>query len=162
MALPKHIAPAKRLLETTTVYEPLKHHDYLIFESNVDIETRFMVDRRVMGCCWIELMSDKWYKRNDDKTISRCQIEVDVAWNNFIAHQPENEWATVAPFRMLSFDIECAGRKGIFPEPEVDPVIQIANNVKLHGSDEYVCRNVFTLNSCAPIGNAKVRTMNIL
>jgi len=32
-------------------------------------------------------------------------------------------------FRILSFDIECAGRKGIFPEPEKDPVIQIANMV---------------------------------
>jgi hypothetical protein len=35
--------------------------------------------------------------------------------------------AQIAPFRILSFDIECAGRKGIFPEPEHDPVIQIAN-----------------------------------
>ena len=37
----------------------------------------------------------------------------------------------VAPFRILSFDIECAGRKGIFPEPEHDSVIQIANMVSL-------------------------------
>ena len=36
----------------------------------------------------------------------------------------------VAPLRILSFDIECAGRKGIFPEPEKDPVIQIANMVR--------------------------------
>lgn len=35
---------------------------------------------------------------------------------------------------MLSFDIECAGRKGIFPEPEVDPVIQIAAVVKILGT----------------------------
>jgi DNA polymerase delta subunit 1 len=60
---------------------------------------------------------------------SRCQIEVDVAWNNFISHEPEGEWSDIAPFRILSFDIECAGRKGIFPEPEKDPVIQIANMV---------------------------------
>ena len=41
----------------------------------------------------------------------------------------EGEWSDIAPFRILSFDIECAGRKGIFPEPEKDPVIQIANMV---------------------------------
>ena len=35
----------------------------------------------------------------------------------------------IAPARILSFDIECAGRKGIFPEPQHDPVIQIANMV---------------------------------
>lgn len=31
----------------------------------------------------------------------------------------------MAPFRILSFDIECAGRKGLFPEPTHDPVIQV-------------------------------------
>lgn len=31
----------------------------------------------------------------------------------------------MAPFRILSFDIECAGRKGHFPEPKHDPVIQV-------------------------------------
>ena len=61
--------------------------------------------------------------------MSRCQIEVDVSWENFISHEPEGEWSTIAPIRILSFDIECAGRKGIFPEPEKDPVIQIANMV---------------------------------
>ena len=35
----------------------------------------------------------------------------------------------IAPARILSFDIECAGRKGVFPEPQHDPVIQIANMV---------------------------------
>ena len=39
-------------------------------------------------------------------------LQVDVAWNKLIVHEPEGEWARVAPFRILSFDIECAGRKG--------------------------------------------------
>lgn len=38
--------------------------------------------------------------------------QVDVAYNKFCVHEPEGEWARVAPFRILSFDIECAGRKG--------------------------------------------------
>jgi len=33
----------------------------------------------------------------------------------------------------LSYDIECAGRKGIFPEAEHDPVIQIAAMVQRQG-----------------------------
>ena len=61
--------------------------------------------------------------------MSRCQIEVDVSWEDFISHEPEGEWSTIAPIRILSFDIECAGRKGIFPEPEKDPVNQIANMI---------------------------------
>ena len=61
--------------------------------------------------------------------MSRCQIELDVSWEDFISHAPEGDWSKIAPFRILSFDIECAGRKGIFPEPEKDPVIQIANMI---------------------------------
>lgn len=68
-----------------------------------------------MGCCWIELVASKWYLRAKDSIYpitSRCQIEVDVGWDDFVAHAPEGEWASVAKFRILSFDIECAGRKG--------------------------------------------------
>lgn len=36
--------------------------------------------------------------------------------------------------RILSYDIECAGRKGIFPEAEHDPVIQIAAMVQRQGN----------------------------
>jgi DNA polymerase delta subunit 1 len=35
------------------------------------------------------------------------------------------EWSRIAPLRILSFDIECSGRKGHFPEPQQDPVIQV-------------------------------------
>lgn len=54
-------------------------------------------------------------------------------WDDFKSHEPEGEWSQIAPLRILSFDIECAGRKGIFPEAEVDPVIQIANMVTRQG-----------------------------
>ena len=68
-----------------------------------------------------------------------------------MAHQPEGEWSKIAPLRILSFDIECAGRKGIFPDPTMDPVIQIANMVTVQGSSTPAIRNVFTLKSCANI-----------
>lgn len=61
------------------------------------------------------------------------------------------DWDKIAPLRVLSFDIECAGRKGIFPEPEIDPVIQIANMVVCQGEKDPFIRNVFTLNTCAPV-----------
>ena len=58
--------------------------------------------------------------------------------------------------RILSFDIECAGRKGIFPEPEKDPVIQIANMVVRQGEKDPFIRNVFTLNTCATIVGCQI------
>ena len=59
-------------------------------------------------------------------------------WDQFISHPPEDEWAKIAPLRILSFDIECAGRKGIFPEASVDPVIQIANMVTRQGQSDSI------------------------
>ena len=76
-----------------------------------------MVDTDVVGCNWIELPAGSYYTRDElrdgdvpGKT-SRCQIEVDVAWDKFISHKPEGDWDDIAPLRVLSFDIECAGRK---------------------------------------------------
>ena len=58
-----------------------------------------------------------------------------MKYNDLIAHPAEGEWAKMAPLRILSFDIECAGRKGVFPEANVDPVIQIANVVTRYGEE---------------------------
>nr|BAJ78769.1 DNA polymerase delta catalytic subunit [Stichotrema asahinai] len=158
VVLPKLIAPAKRLLESINIHPLINSSAVTSYEANVDIEMRFMIDKKIYGCCWIELVANKWEIRSETgrKPITNCQIEVDVDVNDFIAHEPDNEWSDVAPFRFLSFDIECAGRKGIFPEPKVDPIIQIANVVRLHGSSENLICNVFTLGTCAPICHAKV------
>lgn len=157
MVLPRLIAPAKRLLETGSVsVDPYGAPSYRIFESNVDFEIRFMVDTHVVGCCWIELPRGKYKVRDDRSRVSRAQIEVDVAWDDMVSHAPEGAWARVAPLRILSFDIECAGRKGIFPEPEKDSVIQIANMVVRQGEKDPFIRNVFTLNTCAHIAGCEV------
>ncbi|CAH1125416.1 unnamed protein product [Ceutorhynchus assimilis] len=155
----KFVPAAKRLLSTSIVYQPLAAHPFEFFESNVDIETRFMVDTHILGCVWIELPPKTWYPRTSTSShtkSSRCQIECDVSWEDFIAHAPEGDWGDVAQYRIHSFDIECAGRKGIFPEPNVDPIIQIANVIQLHGAKEVMTRNIFCLKSCAPIGHAEV------
>jgi len=45
---------------------------------------------------------------------------------------------------------------GIFPEPDKDPVIQIANMVIHQGEKDPFIRNVLTLKSCAAIVGAEV------
>jgi len=123
-----------------------------------------MVDTDVVGCNWIELPAGKYRIRKKSSNnspgspapISRCQLEVDIAWDAFISHPCEGEWLKVAPLRIVSFDIECAGRKGIFPVPKIDPVIQIANMAKRQGDKEPFVRNIFTLKKCANIVGAEV------
>ena len=79
---------------------------------------------------------------NQRQPISKCQIEFDISYEDLISHPAEGEWQKIAPLRILSFDIECAGRKGVFPEAEKDPVIQIANMVVTQGEKEPFIRCV--------------------
>lgn len=89
--------------------------------------------------------------------MSKCQIELDISWDKIISHPADGQWQKIAPLRILSFDIECKGRKGVFPEPEHDSVIQIANIVSRQGEREPFIKNVFTLDTCAPIVGSEVR-----
>ncbi|KAL0378216.1 UNVERIFIED_CONTAM: DNA polymerase delta catalytic subunit [Sesamum radiatum] len=86
-------------------------------------------------------------------------IQIDgLGMKSFMTY--EREFSKMAPFRILSFDIECAGRKGLFPEPTHDPVIQVANLVTLQGEDQPFVRNVMTLKSCAPIVGVDVMSFD--
>lgn len=43
---------------------------------------------------------------------ARCQVEVDVWAHDIISYPADGEWQRIAPLRIMSYDIECAGRKG--------------------------------------------------
>uniref|UniRef100_A0A673GMF8 DNA polymerase n=1 Tax=Sinocyclocheilus rhinocerous TaxID=307959 RepID=A0A673GMF8_9TELE len=121
MAMPRLIAPAKRLLEQGFKFANFATQSYQAYEANIDFEIR----------CVFE---SSW-------------------WTESTA---EEEWQRIAPLRVLSFDIECAGRKGVFPEPKIDPVIQIASMVQRQGEKEPFIRTVFTLQSCASIVGSQI------
>jgi DNA polymerase delta subunit 1 len=78
-------------------------------------------------------------------------------YDKLVSHPPEGEYQGLGKLRTLSFDIECAGRKGHFPEPDKDPVIQIASMVTVQGDKKPVIRNIMTLGTCAHIVGAEVR-----
>ncbi|CAH8570693.1 DNA polymerase delta catalytic subunit, variant 2 [Schistosoma haematobium] len=199
LALPRLIAPAKRILDNGLSFADYSLQSYPAFEANIDFEIRFMTDTQMTGCSWVEAPAQKYHlrdstKKSDDvkKSINqklnsvnssttsttngyssvakngvddhstlltsqtRCQIEFDIAWDALIVHSPEGQWSNIAPLRVLSFDIECASRKGVFPVPDKDPVIQIANMVTNYGETTPFIRNVFTLNTCAPIVGSQV------
>ena len=86
---------------------------WLLTEKQVLIFAhRYMADSQIVGCNWIELPVGKYKIREKGLKKSRCQLEVDVAWDELVSHPAEGEWQNIAPLRVLSFDIECAGRKG--------------------------------------------------
>ena len=128
--------------------------DPCITYDNINYLLRLMIDCKITGMSWITLPRDK-YKIVNNK-ISTCQIECSIDYRDLISHPPEGEWLKMAPLRILSFDIECAGRKGVFPEAEHDPVIQIANVVQKSGESKPFVRNVFTVNTCSSIIGSQI------
>uniref|UniRef100_A0A8C1XTY8 DNA polymerase n=1 Tax=Cyprinus carpio TaxID=7962 RepID=A0A8C1XTY8_CYPCA len=136
MAMPRLIAPAKRLLEQGFKFANFATQSYQAYEANIDFEIRLMwsvADRQTQNI-------QERYKHKSTQ----------------LSHPAEGEWQRIAPLRVLSFDIECAGRKGVFPEPEIDPVIQIASMVQRQGEKEPFIRTVFTLQSCASIVGSQI------
>ena len=105
---------------------------------------------------WVEAPQSKYHMIPHRDRHSNCQIEAYVHYRDLIAHHNDGEWAKMAPLRILSFDIECAGRKGVFPEANQDPVIQIANVVTRYGESKPFVRNVFCLDTCSLIVNTQI------
>ncbi|CAA9961376.1 DNA polymerase [Pyrenophora teres f. maculata] len=134
---------------------PAREDGILTFD-NIAYVLRFMIDTSVTGMCWVEAPASKYRMINPRERHSNCQFEAQVHYEDLIAHSSEGEWAKLAPLRILSFDIECAGRKGIFPEANVDPVIQIANVVTRYGEQKPFVRNVFCLDTVSSIVSTEI------
>lgn len=156
VAVPSLIPGLKRVIDEGFLVPGLGTLSGQTYESNVPFVLRFMIDNNISGSDWIEVPARTYSLRASQLHASRCSIELDVTFNNLRPHPSEGVYSSLAPMRILSFDIECQGRKGFFPEAQQDPVIQIANTVSLQGSDVPLFKNVFTLNTCLPIVGAQV------
>ncbi|XP_059432438.1 DNA polymerase delta catalytic subunit [Corylus avellana] len=158
VALPTMVTSCRGILDRGIQMDGFGVKSFMTYESNVLFALRFMIDRKIVGGNWIEVLAGKYKKTS--KNLSYCQLEFDCLYSELISHAPEGEFSKMAPFRILSFDIECAGRKGHFPEPTHDPVIQVANLVTLQGEDQPFIRNVMTLKSCSPIVGVDVMSFD--
>jgi DNA polymerase delta subunit 1 len=105
---------------------------------------------------WVQVDPGKYHTIPQRDRQSNCQIEAECHFRDLIAHPIDGEWQKIAPLRILSFDIECAGRKGVFPEAQIDPVIQIASVVTKYGEAKPFVRNVFCLDTCSLIVNTQI------
>ena len=156
VAMPSLVPGLKRLFDDGVSVSGLGVVRCQTFESNVPFVLRFMIDNHITGSDWIEFPKATYSIKDKVKSVSRCSLEIDIYFNNLIVHPCNGIWSSICPLRILSFDIECQGRKGHFPDALFDPVIQIANTITLQGSDKPIIRNVFTLRSCLPIVGAQV------
>lgn len=127
----------------------------LTFDS-IQYVLRFMIDTKISGMSWVSVNAGKYTVIPERDRHSTCQIEAFCHYRDIIAHPIDGDWAKMAPLRVLSFDIECAGRKGVFPEANIDPVIQIANVVTRYGEEKPFVRNVFCMDTCSLIVNTQI------
>ncbi|KAK6520528.1 DNA polymerase delta catalytic subunit [Arthrobotrys conoides] len=161
---PKHIPKVRRFLESResdSNYAGLWNgvSGGLMTFDNIQYIMRFMVDTKMSGMSWVEVKKDRYTyvpPGFNSGRLGSSQIEVFCHYRDLITHQAEGEWSKMAPLRILSFDIECAGRKGIFPDPKIDPVIQIASVVTRYGDKQPFIRNVFCLDTCALIAGCQL------
>ncbi|KAL9083568.1 MAG: hypothetical protein Q9159_005696 [Coniocarpon cinnabarinum] len=157
---PKFINAVRRTIETGdgTAYKGLwkgAEGGVMTFDS-IQYVLRFMIDCNIQGMSWVEVPAGKYKMIPQRDRHSNCQLEAYVHFRNIVPHPAEGDWVKMAPLRVLSFDIECAGRAGIFPEANMDPVIQIANVVTRYGEEKPFVRNVFTLDTCSLIVNTQI------
>lgn len=129
------------------------------YESNLPYVLRFMVDKDITGCGWVTLPAGKYrLEENKSRYISRSQIEVNIDQKDIIGRDCNNDpmWGKIAPYRILSLDIECVAQIG-FPTPDRDQVITIACYGKPHGKSNEI-KIVFQLDGCDTIVGTDLRT----
>ncbi|KAF7456003.1 putative DNA polymerase delta catalytic subunit [Cryptosporidium felis] len=140
------------------------------YEANIPFILRFLIDNDLSTGSWVSvpkkhslvrnsrefnLKESGYHKTSPFKSVSSCQIEIDIFFDELQVLGTSGEWAALPPIRVLSFDIECITESGVgFPEPQKDSVIQISSVVTLLDSPESICNVVFTLKECASVAEA--------
>jgi DNA polymerase delta subunit 1 len=120
------------------------------FNSNLDPILQFMVDLQLSGCQWCRVPYGQ--QEEEGSTRSRCRYEVRCGVEALRLLHCETQRSDLGPLRVLSFDLEAAGRKGVFPDPAIDPVIQIAMHTNIEGLQPIL----LSFQECAPIEGASV------
>lgn len=92
------------------------------YNSNFEPILQFMVDRGISGCQWCQVPSRFVHPLTRK---SNCDIEMQSCSVDDLQLMSLEERSDAGSIRILSFDLEAAGRKGVFPDPAIDPVIQI-------------------------------------
>ena len=123
-----------------------------VYESNIDPYIRFMHIQDLQSTGWIKI--DK-SKLKDNSESSTCTHSYQVDWFDVL---PETNKAGIAPFKIMSFDIECRSKDGSFPQAsrDGDEIIQIGFTFNNYGNSEITKRIMISLNTCDPIPDTEV------
>lgn len=101
--------------------------------------------------CWLNIKKIKYITK--DFVYNVCDI-------TDIESVPLAQKKNIAPFVVLSFDIECVSVDGSFPHRDRDPIIQIGCVVSKNStsSDASYEKHIFMVNTCKPLANTNVHS----
>lgn len=127
------------------------------FNSNFEPVLQFMVDVGIAGCQWCQVPASLLLDYGPSKK-SNCDVEIAECKIGFLELVDLDEKSDVGAIRILSFDLEAAGRKGVFPDPAIDPVIQIGIQLQVQGhtSPVFLKPVLLSFKACSDIDGADV------
>jgi DNA polymerase delta subunit 1 len=161
--LPNNVPQLRKILEDGLTICG-QYYKFLTYESNILFSLRCMTDKNITPTTWIQIKGGSYELTTRElyKT-SLCDIEVDVSCNGIKSYEATGKYQKIAPFKILSYDIECKGlvtqsrkskkKRVSFPKADISkcPVIQIANIITINGQNSPIIKNCFTLNTCKKI-----------
>ena len=143
------------MFEASKIYIPgltKKSMTFKTYEANLQPMLRCFHTKKVSGCSWVSV--EKYIMIEDDEKESYCDIELRVDWRKITPITKDQN----APFRILSFDIECHSTDGSFPQARRsgDKIIQIGSTYTYLGESLPYRQHIVCLDDTADVEGAIV------
>jgi len=103
----------KIIVKSLGLFNSLKYYfqdckdGFVLYESNIEPFLKFIHIKEIKPCGWIKI--NNYSLENVPDT--RCDYNITADWNDIISIENNN----IAPFKIVSFDIECSSSHGDFP-----------------------------------------------
>ena len=125
---------------------------YQRFESNIEPHIRFMHINNLSPCGWVTIDGSKL---RANRQYSNCDYSYSVNWKEV---KPDNNNDSMAPFKIMGYDIECISCDHNFPRADrkTDAAIQIGITMYRYGSMKCYDQHILVLKECKNIKGATV------
>lgn len=114
----------------------------------------FIHNNNIASANWNILKGGKYKKDIINKTTTDYTFTIN--WKHVTGYDgPEKK---LAPFKILSFDIECTSGDGSFPQASriTDKIISIGSVLTTYGKDDIDYQHMISLNTCSSIPNTEI------
>jgi len=103
----KIVVKSLKLFNELRYYFQDNKDGFILYESNIEPFLKFIHIQKIKPCSWIKV--NKYSLENAPDT--RSDYNITANWNDIIPIENNN----IAPFTIVSFDIECSSSHGDFP-----------------------------------------------